>query len=129
MGGQALRIAAATTDDALVGELARALAAREMIGHHAVVFGAVTGRGGAEPEAVAAAYLHATAAMLVNAALRLASIGQLDGQRALAAMRQRIGRLAEAAAAADVDDLWSFAPGLELAGWRHASLEMRLFRS
>ena len=129
MGGQAARIAAATVDDVFVGELARALTAGEMVGHHAVVFGAVTGRAGAEPEAVAAAYLHAAAALLVNAALRLASIGQLDGQRALAAMRPRIGRLAEAAAAADMDDLWSFTPGLELAGWRHASLEMRLFRS
>jgi urease accessory protein len=89
----------------------------------------VTGREGAEPETVAVAYLHGTTALLVNAAIRLAPIGQLDGQRALAAMRPRIARLAGAAAEAGIDDLWSFAPGLELAGWRHASLEMRLFRS
>jgi urease accessory protein UreF len=25
--------------------------------------------------------------------------------------------------------MWSFAPGIELAGIRHASLDMRLFRS
>ena len=87
------------------------------------------GRGGAEPEAVAAAYLHATAALLVSAAIRLAPIGQLDGQRALAAMRPRIARLAAEAAEAGLDDLWSFAPGLELGGWGHAGLEMRLFRS
>ena len=129
MGAQAARIGAAIADDLFVGELGRAVAAGEMVGHHAVLFGAIAGRGGAEPESVAAAYLHATAALLVNAALRLASIGQLDGQLALAAVRPRIERLAVAAEAADADDLWSFTPGLELAGWRHARLEMRLFRS
>jgi urease accessory protein len=129
MGGQAARIAAASTDDGVLAELARAVAANETPGHHAVVFGAVTGRGGAGPEAVAAAYLHATAALLVSAAMRLAPIGQLDGQRALAAMRPRMARLARAAAAAGVEDLWSFTPGLELAGWWHGRLEMRLFRS
>jgi urease accessory protein len=129
MGGQAARIVAATNDDAFVADLARTIAAGETAGHHAVVFGAVVGRGGAEPEAVAAAYLHATAALLVSAAIRLAPIGQLDGQRALAAMRPRIARLAAEAAEAGLDDLWSFAPGLELAGWNHGGLEMRLFRS
>jgi urease accessory protein len=129
MGRQAARIAAELTDDATVREVARLIEARETPGHHAVVFGAVTGHWGAGPEAVAAAYLHATAALLVSAGLRLAPIGQLDGQRVLAAMRPRIARLAARAALAEPDDLWSFNPGIELAGWRHAGLEMRLFRS
>jgi urease accessory protein len=129
MGGQAARIAAATIDDGFVADLARLVAAGDTPGHHAVVFGAVVGRGGAEPEAVAAAYLQATATLLVSAAVRLAPIGQLDGQRALAAMRPRIARLAAEAATAGPDDLWSFAPGLEIAGWAHGQLEMRLFRS
>jgi len=47
----------------------------------------------------------------------------------LAAMRGRIERLAAAAATATADDLWSFNPALEIAGIRHATLEMRLFRS
>ena len=38
-------------------------------------------------------------------------------------------RLAARAGAGDVDDLWSFTPGLEIAGLRHADLEARLFRS
>ena len=44
-------------------------------------------------------------------------------------MRPRIARLAQAAAAATPEDMWSFNPGLELAGIRHATLEARLFRS
>src|SRR5204862_8132672 len=92
-------------------------------GHHAVVFGAVIGRAGAAPETAAAAYLYSTAALLVGAGLRLLPIGQLDGQRVLTAMRGRIARLARRAAVTDLDDMWSFTPGLEIAGLRHADLE------
>ena len=98
-------------------------------GHHAVVFGAVTGRAGASPASAAAAFLHSTAALLVGAGLRLLPIGQVEGQRVLAAMREPIARLAQRAAAASIDDMWSFTPGLEIAGIRHADLERRLFRS
>jgi urease accessory protein len=80
-------------------------------------------------EAAATAFLYATAAMLVNAGLRLLSVGQLDGQRTLAALRPGIVALASAAAASTIDDMWSFTPGLELAGLRHAELDRRLFRS
>jgi urease accessory protein len=59
----------------------------------------------------------------------LLPIGQVEGQRVVAAMREPITRLAERAAAATADDMWSFTPGLEIAGLRHADLERRLFRS
>ena len=105
-------------------------ASRQMTaGHHAPVFGAALGRAGVEPAAAAGAYLYSTAALLVGAGLRLVALGQVDGQRVLAAMRPRIARLAAAAAAASADDMWSFTPGLELASLRHATLDARLFRS
>jgi urease accessory protein len=129
MGRQALRVAAGLGDDPFLGRLARAVEDDRAAAHHATVFGAAVGRGGAEPERAAAAYLYSTAALLVGAGLRLIALGQLDGQRVLAAMRGRIERLAAAAAMATVDDLWSFNPALELAGIRHAALDMRLFRS
>jgi urease accessory protein len=78
---------------------------------------------------VAAALLHSTAALLVGAGLRLLPIGQLDGQRVLAALREPIARLAGRAASATAEDMWSFTPGLEIAGVRHTDLEGRLFRS
>ena len=142
MGRQTARAAAAlgrvdaahSRADATFGEpfaegLAAAIDEELTPGHHAVVFGAVTGRAGASPEIAAAAFLQSTAALLVGAGLRLLPIGQLEGQRVLAAMREPIARLAQRAAAADVDDMWSFTPGLEIAGVRHADLEGRLFRS
>jgi urease accessory protein len=129
MGRQALRIAAGLGDDLFLARLTRAVDEGRALAHHATVFGVAVGRGGADPERAAAAYLYSTASLLVGAGLRLIALGQLDGQRVLAAMRGRIERLAAAAVAATADDLWSFNPALEIAGIRHASLEMRLFRS
>ena len=129
MGRQTLRVAAALGGDAFLSELGRAVDDGLTPGHHATVFGAALGRAGVDPAAVAAAYLHSTAVLLVGAGLRLIALGQLDGQRVLAAMRPRIARLAAAAAAGTAADMWSFNPGLELAGIRHAALDRRLFRS
>src|SRR2546425_778176 len=64
-----------------------------------------------------------------GAGLRLIALGQVQGQRLLARLRPRLARLGSEAAARKVDDLWSFNPGLELAGLRHATLDRRLFRS
>lgn len=129
MGRQTLRVAAALGDDAILSTLARAVDEGTAPGHHALAFGAALGRAGATPEAAAAAYLYSTAALLVGAGLRLIALGQLDGQRVLAALGPLVARLAADAAARAVDDMWSFTPGLELASLRHAALEARLFRS
>jgi urease accessory protein len=129
MGRQTLRVAAALAADVFLAELTRAVADGLAPGHHAPVLGAALGRARAEPTLAAAAYLHSTTVMLVGAGLRLIALGQLDGQRVVAAMRPRIVRLASAAAAATPADMWSFNPGLELAGIRHATLDARLFRS
>ena len=129
MGRQTARAAAAISAEPFPSTLAAAIDDELTPGHHAVVFGAVTGGHGASPETAAAAFLHSTASLLVGAGLRLLPIGQLEGQRVLASMRESIARLARRAAAADVDEMWSFTPGLEIAGVRHADLEGRLFRS
>lgn len=129
MGRHTARAAAAFADDPFVSGLASTIAATATPGHHAVVFGAVLGRHGVEPRDAAAAFLHSTAALLVNAGLRLLAIGQVEGQRILAALRPRAAVLAGEAATATVEDMWSFTPGLEIAGLRHADLDARLFRS
>jgi urease accessory protein len=129
MGRQTLRVAVALGRDAFLADVARAVADGLAPGHHAAVFGAALGRAGAGPALAAAAYLHSTAALLVGAGLRLMALGQVDGQRVLVAVRPRIARLAAAAATTAPADMWSFTPGLELAGLRHATLDRRLFRS
>ena len=129
MGRQTARVAAAVAHDPFVATLAQAIDEGLTPGHHAAVFGVALGRRGVEPEAAAAAFLYSTAALLVGAGLRLIALGQLDGQKVLAAVVPRVARLAAAAAVTPVREMWSFTPALELAGLRHAGLEMRLFRS
>src|SRR2546422_6407221 len=55
MGRQALRIAAGLGDDVFLACLARAVDDGRSSGHHATVFGAIVGRGGAGAEPAAAA--------------------------------------------------------------------------
>jgi urease accessory protein len=129
MGRQTLRVAAALGTDEVLSELARAVDAGLAPGHHAIAFGAALGRSGVDPERAAAAFLYSTATTLAGAALRLMPLGQLDAQRVLAGARDRIARLARAAAGATPDDMWSFGVALEIAGIRHATLDARLFRS
>jgi urease accessory protein len=129
MGRQTARAAAGLGDDSFMASVARAIDEGLTPGHHAAVFGAALGGRGVDVEVAAAAFLYSTAALLVGAGLRLVAIGQLDGQRVLAAVRPRLARLAARAASTPPEDMWSFTPALELAGLRHAGLELRLFRS
>jgi urease accessory protein len=129
MGRQALRVTSAWDGDPLLLALASRAGAGATPGHYPVAFGAAAGCAGVPVEAAATAYLYATASMLVNCGLRLLPLGQLEAQRTLASLRPEIATLAAEAAARDLDDMWSFTPGLELAGLRHAGLDMRLFRS
>jgi urease accessory protein len=129
MGRQTLRVAAALTADPLLVEYADDVDKALAPGHHAVAYGLAAAALGWTPEAAATAYLYSATALLVGAALRLLSMGQLEGQRVLWSLHPVIERVAREAAARDVSEIWSFAPGLELAGIRHAALDMRLFRS
>jgi urease accessory protein len=129
MGRQTLRVAAAIIGDPLIDRLAGAAGAGAIAGHHALAFGAALGRRAVDPHTAACAYLHATATAVVNAALRLLPLGQIEGQRILAGAQPVIAKLAAAAATATMDDLWSFAPGLEIAAIQHAALTARMFRS
>jgi urease accessory protein len=129
MGRQTLRVAAALTGEARLVRYAADVDKGLAPGHHAVAYGLASAALGWEPEWAATAYLYSTTALLVGAALRLLSMGQMEGQRVLWGLHPVIERVAREAAAREAGDLWSFAPGIEMAGIRHASLEMRLFRS
>lgn len=98
-------------------------------GHHPVVFGIIGGVMAWPPEEMAGAYLYSTSAALLGAALRLMPLGQLAGQRILWNIRPLIAKLAADVQGKTQADMWTFAPALEIAGMRHASLDARLFRS
>jgi urease accessory protein len=79
--------------------------------------------------AALAAYLHAFAANLISAGVRLIPLGQTDGQRAIAALEPAIMRATEAGLAADLDSLGTAAPLLDWCSMKHETQYTRLFRS
>ncbi|NBC31269.1 MAG: urease accessory protein UreF [Alphaproteobacteria bacterium] len=76
-----------------------------------------------------AAYLHAVAANLVSAGVRLIPLGQTDGQRVIAALEGPIGEAADRAAAVPLDGLGTATPMVDWTSARHETLHTRLFRS
>jgi urease accessory protein len=75
------------------------------------------------------AYLHAAAANLISAGVRLIPLGQTDGQRVLAALEPVAAAAAERALAMVLDDIGSAAFRADLASMRHETQYTRLFRS
>jgi urease accessory protein len=129
MGKQALRIFADLHEHPLVQEFSAAVANGTAHGHHPVAYGIAAGVLGWPPEELAAAYLYANCALLVNASLRLMPLGQLAGQRILWNIQPLIAKLSLEIQSVREEDIWTFAPLLEIASMRHESLEARLARS
>jgi urease accessory protein len=96
---------------------------------YAVAVGVVAARSGVPLRPTAAAYLHALAANLVSAAVRLVPLGQTDGQRALAALEPAILAATEAAPDRPLAAVGSAIPVVEWASMRHETQYTRLFRS
>jgi urease accessory protein len=104
---------------------------------------AATGRPPAYPVAVATAaaasgiamlpaltaFLHAFAANLVSAGVRLIPLGQTDGQKAIAALDPVVHSVAGIALALPLDDLGGRAPMIDGCAMSHETQYTRLFRS
>jgi urease accessory protein len=129
MGRQTLRVATHLPCHPLLEEFSNAVAEEITPGHHPVVFGMIGGILGWDALEMTSAYLYSSSAALVGAALRLLPLGQLAGQRIVWNVRPLIATLSEVAQDKRETDMWSFAPGLEIASMRHALLDARLFRS
>lgn len=84
---------------------------------------------GISREAALHAYLHAVAANLISAGVRLVPLGQTDGQRVLAALESVIEDACTRARTTALDDLGSAAFRADLASMRHETQYTRLFRS
>lgn len=75
------------------------------------------------------AYLHALAANLVSAGVRLVPLGQTDGQRLLAALEPLVRATAARALVTRLDEVGAAAFRADLASMRHETQYTRLFRS
>jgi len=96
---------------------------------HAAVFGAAAWRAGVALDDALTAYLHAFAANLMSAGLRLGIVGQTDGQRILSALEPVVSAAVAASLARDVPDFGSATFAADLASVMHETQYSRLFRS
>jgi urease accessory protein len=75
------------------------------------------------------AYLHAFAANLVSAAVRLIPLGQTDGQRSLQALMSVVEGVVPCALACDLEDCGTAATMVDISSMMHETQYTRLFRS
>lgn len=80
-------------------------------------------------EGTLVAYVHAFAANLVSAAVRLVPLGQTDGQRVTAALEPAILAIAAEAAPLGLADAGSATLMIDICSMRHETQYTRLFRS
>ena len=93
------------------------------------MFGAAAAGGGIALDNALLGYLHAFAANLMSAGLRLGLIGQTDGQRILAALEPIVAEAAQAALNRASADFGSATFAVDLASMAHETQYSRLFRS
>jgi urease accessory protein len=110
-----------------IEEFARRHAGRAVA--HSVVVGLTCSAHGIALQPALSAYLHAVAANLVSAGVRLIPLGQTHGQLAVARLLPLIESVTEHASRVDLEDLGTAAPGLERCSALHETQYTRLFRS
>lgn len=94
-----------------------------------VAVGAVAAANGVPLDALLAAWLHAAAAQLVSAAIRLSVLGQREATALLAAIEPTLLDVAGRAASSTLDDLGGATIIADILSARHENLHIRLFRS
>ena len=95
----------------------------------AVAAGFATSVHGIDLKPALACYLHAFAAMILSAGVRLVPLGQTDGQRLTSGLEQAILHAADRAGAASLEELGTAAPAAEIFSMHHETQYSRIFRS
>jgi urease accessory protein len=96
---------------------------------HACVAGVAAAAHGVPLRAATLAFLHAFAAHLISAGIRLIPLGQTDGQRLTAAIMPAILEVADEALSGSLDELGTATPLVDWCSMRHETQHTRLFRS
>lgn len=117
-GSAFLRAAAAWGDVALSRRVA-----------YPVAVGAVAGRHGVAEDAVCMGYLHAFAANLVSAAVRLVPLGQSAGLRVVMALEPVVLAVAEGTRGVGLEAIGGACFRSDIASMRHETQYTRLFRT
>jgi urease accessory protein len=102
---------------------------QRVAGHQALVLGVLGAEQGWEERVIVEATGYQWLSGMVSATLRLLPIGQLAGQRVLAALLQHLPGIADDIRQQGWEDLSSAAPEFDIRAMQHETLYSRLFRS
>jgi urease accessory protein len=102
---------------------------QRVVGHQALVLGVLGSELRCEERIIVEAAGYQWVSGVISAALRLLPIGQLAGQRLLAALLQHLPVIAGDIRQQGWDDLSSAAPEFDIRAMQHETLYSRLFRS
>ena len=94
-----------------------------------IAVGAAARRAGIDPVLTCASFLHAFAANLTSAAVRLVPLGQTEGQNVLAQMTALCQQIAEDTAHLTSQDIGSSTFAADIASMQHETQYSRQFRS
>jgi urease accessory protein len=123
----ARRIIGFDTGPVFAADFVDAVVAEATPGHQAVVEGVILRSLGVSRADSVLGFLRSAQAGFLSAAVRLGRMGSVAAQRLQLTERPLIARLAETALAADLDDLATCTPELEICAMRHESSTLRLF--
>lgn len=124
--GGAFLAAHARIGDVFAGQLRDEVRTSRMLGHIAVMQGAIWSQLGPDERQIQLASGYTMASGAIAAAVRLNAIGALDGQRVLRSMLPLIDTLSAEPVATEAE-LSGFLPFLDIAAARHTRAELRLF--
>lgn len=128
-GRQLARMAPALVADPAVVAFAGAVDRGESPGCYPVALGALAGAWGLSPDEAARIELYSFVTSLLAVASRTLRAGHTSVQVALRRARPLIVEAAREAAATDYEEMWSFAPCIEVMQMNHSRAEVRLFAS
>lgn len=115
--------------DARLDRLASLALEQNRLPTYPVVVGVALARAGIDAGTARRGYLHAFAANLVSAAVRLIPLGQTDGLRAVAALEEAVRAVADGTGGLGLADLGGAAWMVDWCSARHETQYTRLFRS
>lgn len=126
MGKALLRIAAEMTDNDILTSYFKACFSGSAF---PVAFGLVSAILGLEKEDMLSAFMFSSVSGLVQSGLKLIPLGNIQAQRILLNLYDKIGNAVEKAFLTDLEDAFAFCPALDIASMLHETLPTRLYMS
>ncbi len=129
LGRRLLQLALDLDDGPILMQAKRRAQADRVDVHHSTVFGLVGGTWGWDEDTTVLAFLQQMAMNLVSACQRLLPLGQRQASQIVWRLQASIIAAAERSQPADVRNVASFTPLVDIGGMRHPQLTTRLFIS